>query len=153
MVITPEDLEGAAQKQGVEIHTGDILLIRTGWINVWRQQPDGRTRFTGSQPGIGWAVTQWLKAHQIAAVAVDNLTAEVVPCEPDAAQRIGHPDFPWPVHYELIRNQGMMIGQLFTFETLARACAEDGFYDFMFAAPPLHLPLATGSPTNPQAIR
>jgi kynurenine formamidase len=153
MVITPEDLEGAARKQAVEFHTGDILLIRTGWINVWRQQPDGREKFKGSQPGIGWAVSQWLKDRQIAAIAVDNLEAEVIPCEPEAAQRIGHPDFERPIHYELIRNQGMMIGELFSFETLARACAEDGHYDFMFVAAPLHLPLATGSPTNPQAIK
>jgi kynurenine formamidase len=151
-IITPADLEGAARAQKVGFRQGDVVLVRTGWINTWNK-PGGREAFAGSQPGIGWDVARWLKQIRAAAVAVDNLDAEASPCEPEAARRIGFPDFPKPVQYELIRNQGMMIGELFKLEALAADCAADGVYEFMFVAAPLHLPHATASPINPQAIK
>lgn len=164
-VITPEDLEAAARTQKIEFHQGDVILIRTGWIKTFFPgAPPGatkgavavmerRAKLQGPQPGIGWAVAQWLKEHRTAAVALDNLYGEVVPPEAEAVRRSGFPDFDKPVNYELIRNQGMIIGKLFQLEALAAACAGDGVYEFMFAAPPLNIPFATGSPINPQAIK
>ncbi|MEO0990327.1 MAG: cyclase family protein, partial [Pseudomonadota bacterium] len=32
-------------------------------------------------------------------------------------------------------------------------CANDGVYEFLFTAPPLHIPGAAGSPINPMAIK
>ena len=150
-VITPKDLEEAACSERLSFRPGDIVLIRTGWIRVFREK--GHDVFTGPQPGVGWDVSQWLKEQHAAAVALDNLDGEVVPCEPEAVRRIGHPDFPRPIHYELIRNQGMMIGELFRLDGLAEDCARDGVYEFLFVAQPLNLPNATGSPVNPLAIK
>ena len=164
-VITPADLEAAARNQKVEFRHGDMLLIRTGWIRTFYPPPprgatnpaialmERREKLRGPQPGIGWAVTQWLKEHRTAAVAVDNFHGEVVPPEPDAIRHVGFPDFDKPVNYELIRNQGMIIGKLFQLDALAAACDRDGVYEFMFAAAPLNIPFATGSPINPQAIK
>ena len=36
---------------------------------------------------------------------------------------------------------------------LGEDCADDGVYEFLFCAPPLHLPGGAGSPINPQAIK
>jgi kynurenine formamidase len=163
-VITPADFEAAARKQKVEFRQGDVLLIRTGWINTFfgprppaanpaLAQLQRREKLRGPQPGIGWAITQWLKERRIAALAVDNFHAEVVPPEPDAVRRLGFSDFDKPVNYELIRNQGMILGKLFQLDALAAACARDGVYEFMFAAAPLNIPNATGGPINPQAIK
>jgi len=164
-IITPDDLEAAARNQNVEIRSGDIILIRTGWIRTFfpgvtpgavkgvAALMGRREKLQGSQPGIGWAATQWLKAQRTAAVALDNFHGEVVPPEAEGTRRIGFPDFDKPVNYELIRNQGMIIGKLFQLDGLAAACARDGVYEFMFAAAPLNIPFATGSPINPQAIK
>jgi kynurenine formamidase len=166
-VITVADMEGAARKQGVSFREGDVVLIRTGWIDMFYElvkavpvassiydpgTEEGK-RFLQGEPGIGWAVSQWLREQRSAAVAVDNLFAEVLPCEPEAARRIGYPGFDKPVNYELIRNQGMTLGKLFQLDELAEACAEDGVYEFLFIAPPMKLTHATGSPTNPLAIK
>ena len=155
-VITPEDIEGAARAEKVAFRPGDVILIRTGWINTYRtpfRRNGSPDVFSGDQPGIGWATSQWLKQQRAAAVALDNLDGEAIPCEPEAARRIGPPSFSRPIHYELIRNQGMMIGELFKLDGLAEACAKDGVYEFMFVAVPLNLTNATASPLNPQAIR
>jgi len=149
-VITPDDLETAAHHQGVTFRSGDAILIRTGWIRTFREL--GEEAFLGSQPGIGWDVTQWLHTNEAAVVALDNVDAEVRPCEPKAAARIGFPDFDRPVHYELIRNQGMLIGELFALDDLADACAEDNIWEFLFVASPLNIPNATAGPVNPLAI-
>ena len=34
--ITPEDMEGAARKQGVSFRSGDAVLIRTGYSHMMR---------------------------------------------------------------------------------------------------------------------
>ena len=159
-VITPEDIKGAARRQGVTFRPGDVILIRTRWLSILSEMHPwalfteaGQNEFYASEPGIGWEVSQWLKQVRAAAVAVDNVNAEVRPCEPEAARRIGHPEFDQPVTYELIRNQGMIIGELFDLEKLADACAADGVYEFLFVASPLNLTNATASPINPIAIK
>ena len=149
-IITPGDLEAAAFAQGVSFRRGDVILIRTGWIRTFKEE--GEAAFLGDQPGIGWDVTQWLKEKEAAAVALDNVDGECRPCDPKATERVGYPDFDRPVHIELIRNQGMMIGELFQLDTLADACAAAGVYEFLFVGSPLNIPNATAGPVNPLAI-
>jgi hypothetical protein len=48
---------------------------------------------------------------------------------------------------------GMTMGEIFYVAELARDCAEDGVYEFMFVAPALPITGAVGSPTNPLAIK
>ena len=86
-------------------------------------------------------------------MAVDNLSVEAVPTAAGARAKAGLSEFEWPVHYELIRNQGMMLGALFQLDELAEACSLDGRYDFLFVGPPYRLTHGTGSPVNPLAIR
>ncbi len=151
-LITPEDIEKAARMENVSFRRGDVVLIRTGWLSVWYEQ--GKTAFYRSgSPGIGWEVSQWLKRIQAVAVGVDTLNVEFMPCEPKAAQLVGQPDWSMPIHYELIRNQGMMILDLAYLDELAEACARDGVYEFLFVGEPLNLTNATGSPASPLAVK
>ena len=50
-------------------------------------------------------------------------------------------------------NMGMPIGEIFDFEALAKDCADDGQYDFMFVATPLRIVGGVGSPLSPVAIK
>ena len=148
--ITPEDLEGAARKQGVSFRPGDAVLIRTGYSSKWNEK--GRGAFYEGSPGIAWETSQWLKRIQAAAVAVDNMESEVIPAEAGSAEKIGQ-SWGSPIHYELLRNQGMMIGDWFSMEELAEDCAADGVYEFLFVCPPLKIINGSGSPINPLAIK
>ncbi len=159
-VIAGDDIHATARAQGVTLRRGDVVLIRTGWLGqVYKENGglfwtyDWTEGYRWKEPGIGWEVTQWLKEIQAAAVAVDNLSVEAVPTEADAAEQTGQAEFAWPVHYELIRNQGMMLGSLFQLDELANACASDNRYEFLFVASPYRLTHGTGSPVNPLAIK
>ena len=96
-------------------------------------------------PGPGIEAVQWFRDHDIAAVATDNLTFEVFPCERD--------DLFLPVHLLDLRDIGLTQGQNWDLETLAADCADDGIYAFLLEASPQPFTGATGSPVNPVATK
>jgi hypothetical protein len=53
----------------------------------------------------------------------------------------------------MLRDVGMMFGEMFDLEALADDCAQDGQWDFFFSAPPLRVRGAVGSPVSPIAVK
>jgi kynurenine formamidase len=140
------DLDGAARKQGVAVRAGDAVLVRTGWTAHWYSAtPRERESYYDLAPGLGLSTAGWLHDKEAACVGVDNVAAEVKPAE-DGTSVL-------PLHPILIRDLGLTVGELFWLEDLARACAEDGVWEFMFVGQPLRLSGGIGSPINPLAIR
>jgi kynurenine formamidase len=151
--LTVEDFEGAAEAQGLEFHPGDILLIRTGWIEWYERQADEvrrelaapdseRLQIAGLSGGRD--MVRFLWDRQFAAVATDNPTFEAWP----RAMIVG--DY---LHFELLGLLGMPIGELFLLDALAEQCARDGGYDFLFTSAPLNKIGGIGSPPNALAIK
>ncbi len=143
--ITVRELEACAEAQGVEIRTGDILVIRTGHVPYYYTLADKTPFWTAGAPGLSIETANWLHAKQVAAVAMDNIAIEVEPFEQPCAQ-------PFPLHGRLIRDFGMSLGEIWWLEDLAAACKEEGRYEFFLSAPPLNVTNAAGSPVNPIAI-
>ncbi len=144
--VTAADLDGAARVQGVDVRRGDALLIRTGWVPFWyRATAKERETFYDVAPGLGMSTAEWLEAREVACIGVDNVAVEVVPAE-DGKSML-------PLHPILIRDLGLTIGELFWLEDLAKACAEDRSYEFLFVGQPLRITGGLGSPINPLAIR
>ena len=146
--VTADDLEGCAKQQGVEIRSGDILLIRTGHLERWPSvEMEDRFGFLrGGEPGMSVTTPPWLNEKQIAAVALDNMAAEVTPFEP------GNKRF-YPWHVQVIRNMGLLVGEIWKLDELAEDCAKDGVYEFFLSAPPLNIKDAVGSPLSPVAVK
>ena len=148
-------LEQVAQAQNVQLESGDILILRTGWLNWYKSLDEaGREALRGSlEPGgaghacPGLAASQataaWLWDHQIAAIASDNVALEALPVDP----KVGFQ------HRRLIALQGMPIGEMWDVDGLAQACAQDGRYECMLVSIPLNLPGGVGSPANAYAIK
>jgi len=143
-VITPEDLDAAAEAQGVEVRSGDIVFFRTGWRTKFKRDGDAAS-FMAGEPGIGLACAQWLYDHEVAVIASDNWAIEVLPGE--------NPNELLDVHMVLIRDMGMTLGEILDLDELAEDCANDGVYEFFTAAPPIKFTHAVGSPINPLAIK
>jgi kynurenine formamidase len=143
--ITNDMLDACAKKQGVTVGRGDHLLIRTGHMEAkwasgsWDGYPGG------DAPGLAFETLDWLQEKQVAAVATDTWGVEVRPNETDEANQ------PW--HWICIPIMGLTMGEIFKLDELAKACARDGTYEFMFIAPALPITGAVGSPVNPIAIR
>jgi len=156
-VITPEDLDGCAKAQKIEVKSGDIICIRTGWMNVmrkWTWPMRGNEPYEKGEPGIGIRACKWIKDKQISAVAVDNLAVEAIPFDPEGVKLVCDVGFKgFPVHVELLVHQGVSLGEIWDFEGLAKDCSADGVYEFMLIAPPLRIVGGVGSPLSPLAIK
>ncbi|WET76176.1 cyclase family protein [Amycolatopsis sp. QT-25] len=143
-VISPEDLDAACAAQNVTVGRGDILLFRTGWRRKFLHDGDAAA-FMAGEPGLGQDCCEWLHEREVAAVGSDNWAIEVLPGE--------FPDAPLNVHMVLIRDMGMSLCEILDLEALAEDCRRDGVWDFFFAAPPLPVTRAVGSPVNPIAVK
>ena len=107
------------------------------------------------EPGIGLQAVHWMKRKEIAAVAFDSMAGEAIPFDPEALEKVTDAgDFrAFPVHVELLVNQGIPLGEIWDFDALAKDCAEDGVYEFLLVAPPLRIVGGIGSPLSPLAIK
>ncbi len=143
-VITPAELEAAERAQGVRAESGDVLLLRTGHLGVFKHDGD-RVGYMRQMPGLGVACVEWLHARQVAAVATDTNAVEVIPFE--------DPTTPLPVHLLCIRDMGLTLGEMFDLDELAADCAGDGVWDCLLSAPPLKVTGGVGSPLNPLAVK
>lgn len=142
--ITADDLALGCTAARTEVGRGDILLIRTGHV-PWYYTLRDKAEFWRGAPGLGKSTVEWLHRHEVAAVALDTVAAEVQPPE-DADQGL-------PLHGALLRDLGLTIGELFDLEALATDCGLDHVYEFLFVGQPLRIPGAVGSPINPLAIK
>lgn len=131
------ELQDCAARQGVAVRAGDIVLIRTGWLETYRD--DAPDAFWSANPGIGVEAAEWLGATGVAGIGVDNFAVEVHPSE------TGHIG---PVHMRLIRDFGCYLMELVKLDALAAARV----HEFFFVAAPLPIRGGTGSPINPLAF-
>lgn len=145
--ITSADLDACAAAQGVEVAGGDVVLVRTGELGHFYATPeaDRPDFFVAGHPGLALDTVEWLHRHDVAALAMDNRTVEVVPW-PDT----GGPAY--PLHSRLIRDLGLTIGELWWLDHLASACAEEGRWEFLLVAPPIAVTGSSGAPASPVAI-
>jgi kynurenine formamidase len=136
--ITPADLKGALQRQGVQIKSGDMVIIHTGWGSLWMND---NTKYGDSEPGIGLAAGQMLVDAEVVVVGADTWGVEVMP-NPDGSLSA-------PVHQLFLARNGIYLHENLITADLAR----DNVYEFVYMFAPLRLKGATGSPGNPIAIR
>jgi kynurenine formamidase len=136
--ITLADLRGALERQRMEIRSGDVVIVHSGWGSLWNVD---NAAFGASAPGVGLEAAQWLVERQVVLVGADTWSMEVVPNP--------NPDLAFPVHQLLIPRNGIYIFENLRTEELAR----DRVYEFAFFFAPLKLKGGTGSPANPLAIR
>ena len=134
--ITATDLENTAKAQGVELHQGDIALVRTGWGKYWGA-PGKYSDLGAGVPGPGLDGAQWLVRKGAFMTGTDNLTYEVFAG--------GHGG---DVHGFLLADQGVQIIENMDLEALANR----RLYSFLFVAAPLRIVGATASPITPIAI-
>jgi kynurenine formamidase len=141
--LTAADLERAEDLARVRVAEGDILLIRTGQMQLLL---DGdKLGYAISTAGPSLQTVSWFHERGVAAVATDNLSFEVFPGEVD--------DLMLPVHMLHIVEMGLVQGQNFDLETLAEDCADDGRYSFFLLGTPEPFVGACGAPVAPVVLK
>ena len=148
--IGPDLLERTARVQSVELRPGDVLLVRTGWVEAYcALDTEARAALAAESapgsPGLyGDGVPAFLWDLRIAAVAADNPALE--------ASRPGTgPEL--ELHRALIARLGMPLGELWELGALAQDCSLDRRFDMFLASAPLNLGGGAGSPPNALAVK
>ena len=129
-----DDLLKASASQGTKIKSGDVVLIRTGHMQIWPNKEFYTQR--GGVPGINLDAARWLSDQGIAMVGSDNFGVEVMP----------NPSI--PVHCHMLVDHGIHLIEILMLEELSQTRT----YEFLFVCLPLKLRGGTGSPVRPVAI-
>jgi kynurenine formamidase len=132
-MVTAADLEAAQDAEGITVEAGDLVLVRTGYLDFWfANAPDNGYE----QPGIGVEAATWLADRDVAAVGSDNAAVEVIPFDDN--------DF-LNVHKLLLVQRGIYMLEFLNLGELAA----DACYTGLLSIGPLKVTGATGSPINP----
>jgi kynurenine formamidase len=144
--VTRAELEAVEVAEGVRLGEGDVLVFRTGhhrrrlelgpWSNKYPPAGQGKA-------GLHVDTIGWMHERRIAAFLPDG-DGETVPSNVEGV--------PYPIHPLQITAMGMLAADSLQLEDVARACEEEGQFEFMVVGLPLWLPGGTGSPWNPVAI-
>lgn len=138
--VTADELRAIGRHQGVTLRSGDVALVRTGYMHHW---PDAEKMRANRGPGPDISAARWLAEQGIIATGSDTETYEVQPA-PDP----GSPRNPQPVHTLLLIERGIYILESLDLEQLATK----GIHEFLFVALPLKITGATGSMVDPVAV-
>ncbi|MGP0029062.1 MAG: cyclase family protein [Acidimicrobiales bacterium] len=136
-VITGAELDACARGQGVEIRPGDILLVRTGFLDYWHSLGDPSA--ATAQAGLGLDAVGFIRDHDVAVVGSDNSAIESLPF--DQGIFLG-------VHIELLVKLGVHLIEHVNLSGLSADQISEG----LFIAAPLCVTGASGSPVNPIVI-
>jgi kynurenine formamidase len=141
-----EELEACEKSIGRKLGEGDILVFRTGHhrrrleLGAWSNDPPPAGE---GKAGLHVDTIPWMHERRIAAFLPDG-DGEAVPSTVEGMI--------YPIHPLQIVAMGMLASDSLQFEDLARACEEEGRWEFMVVGLPLRIPGGTGSPWNPIAI-
>jgi kynurenine formamidase len=148
-----DDLERARRRAGVSYSPGCIVLLRTGFLGWYCDQPwRARARLVRNlrAPGVEHTeeMARYLWDTGAMAVASDTFAVEVWPADFSAQSA----PFGF-LHRILIGQFGMALGELWWLDDIAADCAEDGVHEFLLTSCPLNAKGAIGSPANALAIK
>jgi kynurenine formamidase len=133
-----DDLEACRSAQGVELRPGDILLVRTGWLDLFATLKPGEEP-PYEQPGLNRDSVAFVRDHDVAAVGADNAAIECIPFDDNVFLN---------VHIELLVKLGIPLLEHLALTSLAK----DSCYESLLCVSPLPVTGAAGSPINPIAI-
>lgn len=142
-----EALEAARAASGVDYQRGDILVVRTGWISWFRDQPLERrmaVRDARSAPGLegSAAVAEYLWDNGFMAIVSDAPGVEAVPSAAAGS-----------LHQRVLARLGMPLGELWWLDDLFADSVEDGQFECLITSSPMNLVGAVGSPANAIALK
>jgi len=140
-VITAADLQAGLKMYNATLREGDIVIIHTGWGDLFEQFPAQNATYNSGEPGIGKDAATWLIAQKVVAVGSDTWAVEVIPGE-DSKEA-------FPVHQMLLTDNGIHIIENVRTDLMAAEAASTSRATFFFN---MTVPKAVGMTGNFVAI-
>jgi kynurenine formamidase len=122
--ITAADLQAGLKMYNVTLREGDIVVIHTGWGNLFEQHPAQNALFNSGEPGITKDAATWLVQQKVVAVGADTWAVEVIPGE--------DPKEAFIVHNILLTDAGIHIIENVRTDLMAAEAASSGRPTFFF---------------------
>ena len=153
-LITSRDIEAMLKAQGLGqrgVLPGDVVYIRTGWGDLWRD-PDTEKVYYTKAPGLSFDAAQWLAQRRIVAISLDTPFIDAAP-DGLLAGKAGPaegtpPGLPFAVHHHMLAQAGIHLVENAKLDEMAA--------DRVWTACTIVLPLreqgAAGSALRPIAI-
>jgi kynurenine formamidase len=137
IVITAADIQAGLKMYNVALREGDILVVHTGWGDLFEQFPAQNAIYNSGEPGIGKDAASWLVGQKVVAVGTDNWGVEVIPGE--------SPTEAFIVHNILLTDNGIHIIENVRTDLMAAEAAATGRATFFFS---MTVPKAVGMTGN-----
>jgi kynurenine formamidase len=146
-----DDLMRIMDKDAVEVETGDMVCLRTGFDEVLLEMnrtpdPDVAHNCCAGLDGRDRRLLDWITASGLSALIADNYAVEAFPAKPHVGCCAA-----LPLHEHCLFKLGVNLGEMWLLSPLAGWLRAHKRYRFLLTAPPLRLPGAVGSPATPVA--
>ena len=136
-VLSAADLQAGLKMYNVTLREGDIVIIHTGWGDLFEQFPAQNATYNSGEPGIGKDAAKWLADQKVVAVGSDSWAVEVIPGE--------DPKEAFIVHNILITDHGIHIIENVRTDLMAAEAARTNRATFFFN---MTVPRAVGMTGN-----
>lgn len=123
-VISQADLEAGLKLYNVSLREGDVVVLHTGWVDLFEQFPAQNALYNSGEPGIGVDAAKWLASQKVVAVGADTWAVEVIPGE--------DPEILFPVHQALLTDNGIHIIENVKTDDIAQEAQNTGRGTFFF---------------------
>jgi hypothetical protein len=146
-----DELMRVMAADGVEVETGDMVCLHTGFARILRAmggRPDAE-RLHRAAPALNGRdpeLQAWIRDSGLAILAADNYAVEAYPAVDGRGDCAA-----LPLHELCLFKLGIHLGELWWLSDLAAHLRAAGRSRFLLTAPPLNLPGAVGSPATPVA--
>src|SRR5262245_33347213 len=139
--ITAADLQAGLKIYNVTLREGDVVMIHTGWGDLFEQYPAQNALYNSGEPGITKDAATWLVSQKVVAVGADTWAVEVIPGE--------DPKEAFIVHNILLTDNGIHIIENVRTDLMAAEAASSNRATFFFS---MTVPKAVGLTGNFVAI-
>ncbi|PYN94597.1 MAG: hypothetical protein DMD91_27485 [Candidatus Rokuibacteriota bacterium] len=136
-LITAADIQAGLRMYNATLREGDIVIVHTGWGDLFEQYPAQNATYNSGEPGIGKDAAKWLISQKVVAVGADSWAVEVIPGE--------DPKEAFIVHNLLITDNGIHILENVRTDLMAAEAATTNRATFFFN---MTVPRAVGMTGN-----
>lgn len=135
--ITLKEIQDCAKSQNVEFQYGDVLILRTGWVDRYLKQSQAERDKLGEVVGLNHEFVGVEQTQEMIDFLHDNYFSVAAGDQP------GFEKWPPPkdpvLHSILLPLWGLPIGEMWDLEELALVCRQKSQYTFFFASTPANV--------------
>ncbi|KAJ9630059.1 hypothetical protein H2204_008714 [Knufia peltigerae] len=147
--ISLKEIHACAKAEGVKFQYGDLLFIRSGFVDHYNQLDEKERKRLGTLKATEYTFVGVEQTEEMLDFLHDNYFSAVIG---DAPAFEAWPRSGLNLHEYLLPLWGLPIGEMWDLERLAEMCKSQNQYTFFISSAPANVPGGVGSHPNAIAI-